>query len=101
VGLPKQGGCGTGKDDMGAISPQLNRIAAQAGQRPRPVQECAAWKFHGVLLKCAYFGLFHTTSAVVPIDPAGLYHFSSSSESDVIIRLLSMPSKFGYELPSI
>jgi hypothetical protein len=44
--------------------------------------------------------LFHTTSAVVPIDPAGLYDFSSSSESDVMILLLSMPSKFGYELLS-
>src|SRR5215813_9096042 len=48
-----------------------------------------------------YLALFQTTSAVVPIDPAGLYHFSSSSESDVMMRLLSMPSKLGHELLSI
>ena len=47
-----------------------------------------------------HLALFQTTSAVVPIDPAGLYHFRSCSESDVMIRLLSMPSKFGYELLS-
>jgi len=49
----------------------------------------------------AYLALFQMTSAVVPIDPAGLYHVNSSSESDLMIRLLSMPSKFGYELLSI
>jgi hypothetical protein len=54
-----------------------------------------------VALRGVYFARFHTTSAVVPIDPAGLYHFSSSSESDVMIRLLSMPSKLGHELLSI
>jgi hypothetical protein len=48
-----------------------------------------------------HLALFQTTSAVVPMDPAGLYHFSSSPESDVMIRLLSMPSKLGHELLSI
>jgi hypothetical protein len=46
----------------------------------------------------AHLALFQTTSAVVPMEPAGLYHFSSSSESDVMIRLLSMLSKLGHEL---
>jgi len=63
-----------------------------------PRGEGAAWRSPQ---KDAYLALFHTTSAVVPIDPAGLYHFSSSSEREVIIRLLSMPSKLGHELLSI